>query len=577
MSANKELNNRPQWEDPTPRSNKTGKRLFIGLLALLLVGAMSIGVFASGRVASLIGGSPQDRVTAALISLFKGADNPFMEDWIGNKELQTNYMNTGSKVNGYLELVDSPYVRDTMGTEIPTGVMLSMETINDMTNKATSGKFAAGMMGSEIVNLHFFTNEAKMQAASPALFTELITADMTGDLEAKLKASPLFGEEMNNPETAAAVRQMIESIRTSGKQQDLMKRIMSGQAWTDYMGLVTPTVNFKNKWVVTDAQPKAMTFNGAQGNFEGYEVTIRKADYLAYARELKTYMTTDARFRTDFMDSIMSQIAAQEKVTLEEAYQKFDTAFNETMTQAEADPNVKDITFVVHMTQDNMLVSLSTGYQVENDAVNMNYERYGGAYANENMKMTFDVTGDEPGKIEVTSTGTTDTVKQTRETKAVITGVDVDDIQDLPGVDDLDPSTEPDDDDDDAAQTMELTMTRTTSKDTGMDDILVNVTVPGEDDAQVQNLSAAIKGKYQDIVKGKSGTYVMDEMKLSLEDQVLAVIKGEWKYTSENVVAAELQGTPLDLFTATEEDMQKIMTQIQEKLGGIMSMFGGQQ
>lgn len=576
MSATQGTNNRPQWEDPKPRSRKTGKRIFIGLLALLLVGAMSIGAFASGMVGSLIGGSPNDRVTAALISLFKGGDNPFMEDWIGNKELQTNYMNTGSKVNGYLELVDSPYVRENMGTEIPTGIMLSMEAVNDMTNKASSGRFAAGMMGSEIVNLHFFMNESKMQAASPALFTEVIAADLTGDLEAKLKASPLFGEQMNNPETAAAVRQMIESLKTSNQQQDLFKRIMSGQAWTDYMGLVTPTVNFKNKWVVTDAQPKSMTYNGTQGSFEGYEVTIRKADYLAYARELKTYMTTDAKFKTDFMDSIMSQVAAQEQITLEEAYQRFDTAFEDTMTKAEADPEVKDITFVVHMTQDNMLVSLSTGYQVEADSVNMLYERYGGAYPNENMKMMFEVTGDEPGKIEVNSTGTTEAMQQTRETKAIITGVDVDDIEELPGMENPDPSTEPDDDDP-ATDTVEMTMTRTTNKESGMDDILVNLTVPGEDDdAAVQNLSLAIKGMYQDIVKGKSGTYLMDEMKLSLEDQVLAVIKGEWKYTSENVVATELEGTQLDLFTATEEDMQKIMTQVQEKLGGIMSMFGVQ-
>ncbi|MPM90569.1 hypothetical protein SDC9_137690 [bioreactor metagenome] len=45
------------------------------------------------------------------------------------------------------------------------------------------------------------------------------------------------------------------------------------------------------------------------------------------------------------------------------------------------------------------------------------------------------------------------------------------------------------------------------------------------------------------------------------------------KYSVEGVKAVMPEGTTMDLFTATQADMDKIMEQIQEKLGGFLNLM----
>ena len=91
---------------------------------------------------------------------------------------------------------------------------------------------------------------------------------------------------------------------------------------------------------------------------------------------------------------------------------------------------------------------------------------------------------------------------------------------------------------------------------------------------KTSNLEMVMNGKLENIVKDKSGAIVLDEMKLTMDNETVANFKAEFKYDTQNVVVKPLEGTPLDLFTATETDMNSLMEQIQSNLGGLLQLIG---
>ena len=66
---------------------------------------------------------------------------------------------------------------------------------------------------------------------------------------------------------------------------------------------------------------------------------------------------------------------------------------------------------------------------------------------------------------------------------------------------------------------------------------------------------------------------VMDEMKLMMAGEPMMTLKGELSYDTENITVSELEGEKLDIMTATPEDMETVMEQIQETLGLLLQLI----
>ena len=86
MSENNGMNN-SQWEDPTPKVKAKGKGPLIGIAAIGLAAVVGIGVYASGILGGMGGAIKSEQVSSAMVSLFEGEENKFMEDWVGGEAL----------------------------------------------------------------------------------------------------------------------------------------------------------------------------------------------------------------------------------------------------------------------------------------------------------------------------------------------------------------------------------------------------------------------------------------------------------------------------------------------------------
>lgn len=551
MTENNGMNN-PQWEDPTPRAKPNGKGRIMGIAALGVAAVLGIGVYASGILGNLGGStvSKPDQVSQALASLAEGEDNKFMNDWLGSTELTKNMMK-GYNFSGNLELVDLPALTESFGMTLPKGIMLSFEGAQDSATKTGSGKLSAGMMGTNFLSLDYFASETKFQAAVPALFKEVITADLSGDLAAKIKAAPLFQNLEGTEDAQEAINVFVESFKTSQAQSDRMLKLLTGELKldTEYKGLSDAAKTFKTKWVIEDAEKKTMTVNGKSEAFKGYRVTVKKADYIAFLKDLKTFSFTDAKFKTDFLDVFVNQYAVGEGITKDAAYTKLSTDMDAAIAKLEAEPMAKDLLFTVHMTPDNKLVALTSEYEGKDSAkLNLEMERTGGNFMNENARLKFTVTGGEnPGAMEVVSTGKTEGNAQTRQIKITSAGTGSDDKADI-------------------------TIDSSVAKDTGLFTGKLSANASMEGTPVVMDLT--VNGKYADIVKDKSGAFLFDEIRLTMNQKPMATFKAEYRYNTENVVVKPLEGTPMDLFTATEDDMNNLMMQIQENMGGLLNLLG---
>lgn len=547
MSENNEMNN-SQWEDPTPKAKAKGKGPLIGIAAIGLAAVVGIGVYASGILGGMGGVIKPEQVSDAMVSLFEGEQNKFMDDWIGGEQLSKNTMKAVN-YSGNLELVELPALQESLGMTLPKGIMLSMEGASDSTTKTGSGKLSVGLMGTNFLSAEFFGSDTKMQMAVPAMFKEVITADMSGDLATKIKNAPLLKNLGSTEETEQAIKMFVEGLKSGQAQSDRIMKMINGDFKLDeYKGLVDNTKNFKDKWVIEKAEDKAMLFNGKQETFKGATVTIKKADYITFLKDMKTYVLTDAKFKADFMDMIVEAGGSADKMTKEEAYAKLDQEMTAAITKLEAEPMAKDLTFTIHMTKDNKLVSMTSAYEANDAKVNLLIERNGGDFLNQNAKMTFSVVGGEnPGSIELTSTGKTEANVQTRQITMKANGMTPEDSG-------------------------AITVDSSFNKDTGAFNEKAATTMMMDNKAT--DLEMVMNGKFENIVKDKSGAMVFDEIKITMDKKVLVNFKGEFKYNTENVVVKPLEGTPMDIFTATENDLNNLMEQIQSNLGGLMNLIG---
>lgn len=536
-------NQQPEWNEPTPRTRKKGKGPIIALVALLIVAAIGIGAYASGIFGGK--GSEKDQVAEALSSVLKGEENPFMEDWLGTTKLSENMMKA-SKMSGRLELVEMPVVTAMTGFPVPGGITLSFETNQDIKAKASSGSMGLGLMGTNIVNGKLYMKDTVLQVAAPSLFEEVLTADLSGDLEAKLNNAPLFKDQLDNDEAADAIRQMSEALKDSGEQQEKLMKLMTGQTkLSDYPGFSKHFKTLKEKWVIEEVDEKTQVWNGKEDSFKGYHVTMPKDAFIEYFRNMKTYFMTDEKVQADILDMVLGQVAAQEEITREEAKKELDEKLSEEIENLETNPNIKDMVFVIHMTNDNEMVSFATDYTTPKAAMKLNFERFGGAYPDENMKLNVSVSGEESGSMEMISTGKTEENSQVRDIVISVKEAD--------------------------QAAMEQKIALTVNKETGLFTVKIDGTVLEED--QPNQMQMTINGKLQDIVKGKSGQMVMDEMKLMMAGEPMMTLKGDLSYDTENITVSELEGEKLDIMTATPEDMETVMEQIQEKLGLLLQLI----
>lgn len=535
--------NDTQKNGNTSLSSKKSKGPLLAIIGLVVVISLGVLALATGIIGG--GANKNKRVAEALVSVFDGEDNSFVNDWLGQEELAKN-MAKGYKASTTLELVSLPALEG-MGINLPEGVMLSIENSSNAEG-ASRGKFGLGLLGSSLLNAEYYMDEAKLQLAVPALFNEIIAVDFSGDLAEKIKNAPLF-KDTADEETLQAIRSIPQALSENQKLNDNLMKLVTGELkLSDYPGLEKVMNEFRDSWTVEEAQDKTMTWNGKEASFDGFDVTVAKEDVLTFMNGVKTFVTTDEKFREDFMDFIAGQIASQEGITVEEAYTKITTEMTEMINEFQEETTFTEAKFTIHMTKDNELVSLTTEARIVETPVTILVERYGGDFPNQNMKVVMSSQDeDDAGQVDFVSSGKTEGNVQTRDITLKLGRSNAE------------------------AEAVEMVMTTMLNRESGA--FSDSVVITGLSESQTPDITLDFSGTIKDVVKGKSATQVLDKLKFSADGEVMAELKGEIKYSTEDVTVVPLEGTELDIFTATEEDMQGVLEQIMENIGVLMQFL----
>lgn len=538
MSENNNMNS-TQWEDPTPRQKKRGKGPIVALVLLLAVIAGLGYAYAKGMFANFgLGGGNKNQQVASAISgvVVEGEDNKFVSDWVAPKEVAQNVMK-GLHVEGNLELVDAPILQQQSSMPIPKGIGLSF--VHDNTDKAASGKIAVSMMGTDALAGHYYGDESKIQFAAPALFNEVITADLTGDIVEKIKNSPLVKESGSNI-NFEELQQAVDAMKGSGSAAAMYGKVISGDFTLikEYPALEGALNKFRDSWKVEDTDKKKMTYNGEEKEFKGYKTTISKDGLVKFLEELKTVITTDEKFKKDITSMFASTYAKEKGISVEEAYKQIGEEMQKGIDELMKSPDLKDIVFTTHLTDDNQMVAFNLPYTTSKGEAVINLERNGGDFPNQNAKFT--VTSGE-SQFEILSEGKTEGDVQTRK---ITMGA-------KNGTTTMNP----------------LVIDSSMNKATGEFKYLANL------DSQQGKINAEVLGKLQDVVKGKSATQIFDSIKVSVNDQPMITLKGKFGYNTDKAEVKPLEGTPLDLFTATKADIDKITQQVQTNIQKLVMTF----
>lgn len=556
-----ENNNNTQWQDPQPREKKSGGSGAVkGLIALALVLVIGIGVYASGILKNfgLGKGSKNQQVAESITSLATGENNKFTEEWLGNQEVAQKAQSS-LHTEGNLELVSLN--KELIGQNpIPNGVGLSFVS-NTAADKGNV-KIGLGLKGTDLVTAQIYADANKVQLAVPALFKEVITADISGDLKAKIKASPVLKDKITDEQIDEFIAGMDSAKASAGIQGALLKMTQGDfSALMKFDGLKTALTKFRDSWKIEDAPARTIKYNGKDESFKGFKSTITKESVATLMEDIRNFIKTDEAFKKEYLDSIMTQTAKQAKITKEEAYKRMDDSLVKGVEEFKNSNTANELTFTTYSDKDGKLVAFHSEIPVvaneQTDAAAtkevqdfaiVDIERNGGDFMNQNMKISFTSKNDPNSKALITSTGSTTGTKQVRDIKVNITQ---------------------------KGQALNpVNFNSTIDKSTGELTALLNIKEQEKEVAKVD-----IKGKVIDVVKGKSATYDLSKIDIIAQGQPVASLKAKFKYNTEGVQVTGVEGTPMDIFKATEEDLKNISTQVQQNAMKLIGPFmqGGQQ
>lgn len=528
-----------EWTEPAVVAPRNKNGMYIAIAALVILALIGVG-FATGTFGSLglFGGSDADRVAQGVSSLTEFGDNQPIENLLGNKQLMESMQNN-SAIKGYLEVVDLPILTQTAGMALPSGITLSFDMNTDASrNSATS--FGLGFKGTDAFKLHLYQKDKQLALAIPQLFKEVITADLSGDIKAKIENAPLL-KGMVSQDQINQLPAVIEQLGSPVNPQKVFKEIKDSPKLKQIMA------DYKKAWVIKKAEDKKQLFNGKEQSFDGFLVTLPKAANVKFLRDLKDYIHTDEAFRTLYMDNLIKTTvlasAPQKTMTTEEAYAQSAKSMEEAIAKYE-NSGVPDPTFTIHLTDDNKAVSLVSSYTVNDVSTDVNIMRSGGDFLAQNASYALRTT--ESGKqisFQLTTTGKTEGDVQTANFTADIKG----------------PAT---------TQPIRIVGDSSTNVKDGTFEMRASL------NPELQGANLLITGAYTDIQKGKAYTMVLDKINLSAQGQSLATLSGRFTLTDAPVFN-EPSGEKLDLFTATQADVQNLQNQVMQNIQTLMQFFGG--
>ena len=447
------------------------------------------------------------------------------------------------------------------------GSGLRLEGKSDKTNGRSSFNMGVIYNGMDLANLDAYYGDDNLMMAVPELSSKVFTLDLGDGLGERIKNSPTVGPLLaeNGVDVDGLAGYFTDLIDEAEKAEEEGKAPFDIEALlTRYREGSSAQENFKAAMTVEKADKGTYTMNGAQVSCQGYDVLISKDSMIEFLRTSSDFFLQDETLKADYLKQLEATVRMSELMgsamtgmgsmsaeqMQEQAYDEVKDAVDEMITYL--DKTLTDIQMTVYVDKDGNLAALegSTNLYVDEEiaeaegyvAVTFNLTLEGGAYLTQNVKGNITMEdADDTVKLDLLKQGTYDGKMLTCDLSVDVTAPD--------------------------ASVYNFMYTGTYDSNDGSYHAAVEL---GGEGSQLFKMSAA--GIVDQMEKGKAYHMDIDALEIAAMDNSMnMVLSGELYSRPLSSEITPLEGEPMDVLSATEEDWNNVLM---EMVFGIIGLSG---
>lgn len=529
-----------------PKPGKKGMKILIAAGVVAAAGAAA--AFAFTRMNAK---DPKEAVVDAFQTAFSHEQVFPAEDIFGLSQFSSASVSSDAEAGLTLSL-DSSSMEELNAL---TGGGLRISSRNDVSNKKSDANVGVVYNGMDVVNLDLYYGDHTLMAAIPELSEKVLTLDLGDGLADRIKNSPamsrLLDENGISADAAAAYLTEVtalaeENTAAGGNTLDLpalMDRYREGCKAQE---------NFKAALTVEKTDKSTVTVNGQEKECRGYSVLVSKAALIDFLRTSSDFFLQDEALKNQYLRQLEltvklnglmgGSVPATAEELQADAYEEAKAAADQ-MIQA-LDASLTDIQMTVYLDKDGVLTSV-LGSTVINDGITgsdgdsqtvpteVAFEAVfeGGAYPLQNLTGQLTIgSGDDAMALYLVKQGVYDDKKLTCDASLDL----------VSGSGDSTPS---------------VSILYSGSYITESGDYHISLEAV-ENGSQLFKISAS--GIVSQLEKGTSIQADIDSLEISTADSSL-IFSGNYYFKPLSSEIAPLEGTPMDVLAATEEDWYSLI------------------
>ena len=529
-----------------PKPGKKGMKILIAAGVVAAAGAAA--AFAFTRMNAK---DPKEAVVDAFQTAFSHEQVSPAEDIFGLSQFSSASVSSDAEAGLTLSL-DSSSMEELNAL---TGGGLRISSRNDVSNKKSDANVGVVYNGMDVVNLDLYYGDHTLMAAIPELSEKVLTMDLGDGLADRIKNSPamsrLLDENGISADAAAAYLTEVtalaeENAAAGGNTLDLpalMDRYREGCKAQE---------NFKAALTVEKTDKSTVTVNGQEKECRGYSVLVSKAALIDFLRTSSDFFLQDEALKNQYLRQLEltvklnglmgGSVPATAEELQADAYEEAKAAADQ-MIQA-LDASMTDIQMTVYLDKDGVLTSVLgstvinggiTGSDGDSQTVptEVAFEAVfeGGAYPLQNLTGQLTIgSGDDAMALYLVKQGVYDDKKLTCDASLDL----------VSGSGDSAPS---------------VSILYSGSYITESGDYHISLEAV-ENGSQLFKISAS--GIVSQLEKGTSIQADIDSLEISTADSSL-IFSGNYYFKPLSGEIAPLDGTPMDVLAATEEDWYSLI------------------
>ena len=526
-----------------PKPGKKGMKILIAAGVVAAAGAAA--AFAFTRMNAK---DPKEAVVDAFQTAFSHEQVSPAEDIFGLSQFSSASVSSDAEAGLTLSL-DSSSMEELNAL---TGGGLRISSRNDVSNKKSDANVGVVYNGMDVVNLDLYYGDHTLMAAIPELSEKVLTMDLGDGLADRIKNSPamsrLLDENGISADAAAAYLTEVtalaeENAAAGGNTLDLpalMDRYREGCKAQE---------NFKAALTVEKTDKSTVTVNGQEKECRGYSVLVSKAALIDFLRTSSDFFLQDEALKNQYLRQLELTVklnglmGGSVPATAEELQADAYEAAADQMIQA-LDASLTDIQMTVYLDKDGVLTSVLgstvinggiTGSDGDSQTVptEVAFEAVfeGGAYPLQNLTGQLTIgSGDDAMALYLVKQGVYDDKKLTCDASL--------DLVSGSG---------------DSAPSVSILYSGSYIAESGDYHLSLETL---ENGSQLFKISAS--GIVSQLEKGTSIQADIDSLEISTADSSL-LFSGNYYFKPLSGEIAPLEGTPMDVLAATEEDWYSLI------------------